>query len=532
MPRLLRFAASTALLVSVATLLSRLVGFLRWIVFSPTVGAGAVGTAYQSANQVPNILFEVVAGGALAGAVVPLLAAPLARADTRTASRIASALLTWSVAVTLPIAVAVAVLSRPIAGILLGDPAQVEYASGFLLVFGPQLVLYGIGGVLTGVLQAHRKFLWPAFMPLLSSLIVIGVYVGYAQMRGPEVATSDTTALALLGWGTTAGVAALALPLALPTARTGLRLRPTLRFPAGAGRRAIRLAAAGMAVLLAQQAATLMVMVISNRVGGAGVFVVFSYVQAVYLLPYAVLAVPIATIAFPRLSELASDPQATEDTDRMIARTSRLIVVLGLLGAALLTAAAGPLGHFFSGLDAARSEAAGVFPALSDTVRIIAWAVPGWCFVAWGTRVFYALERSRTSALATAVGWSAVALGVLAGTPLVVADPAPRTLLLVGAAHVLGMTIAALVLLLSIRRARGAAALTGLPRTLLVAGAGAVLGAIAGTLTANGLGGLLGHAPVAAVLAGLAAGTAAVLVGAAVVAAGDRATLAHVRALR
>ena len=82
------------------------------------------------------------------------------------------------------------------------------------------------------------------------------------------------------------------------------------------------------------------------------------------------------------------------------------------------------------------------------------------------------------------------------------------------------------------RRARGAAALTGLPRTLLVAGAGAVLGAIAGTLTANGLGGLLGHAPVAAVLAGLAAGTAAVLVGAAVVAAGDRATLAHVRALR
>jgi putative peptidoglycan lipid II flippase len=261
-----------------------------------------------------------------------------------------------------------------------------------------------------------------------------------------------------------------------------------------------------MAVLLAQQAATLMVMVISNRVGGAGVFVVFSYVQAVYLLPYAVLAVPIATIAFPRLSELASDPRATVDTDRMIARTSRLIVVLGLLGAALLTAAAGPLGHFFSGLDAARSEAAGVFPALSDTVRIIAWAVPGWCFVAWGTRVFYALERSRTSALATAVGWSAVALGVLAGTPLVVADPAPRTLLLVGAAHVLGMTIAALVLLLSIRRARGAAALTGLPRTLLVAGAGAVLGAIAGTLTANGLGGLLGHAPVAAVLAGLAAG--------------------------
>ena len=71
-----------------------------------------------------------------------------------------------------------------------------------------------------------------------------------------------------------------------------------------------------------------------------------------------------------------------------------------------------------------------------------------------------------------------------------------------------------------------------MPRTLLVAGAGAVLGSIAGTLTADGLGVLLGHAPVAAVLAGLAAGTAAVLVGGAVVAAGDRPTRAQVRALR
>ena len=532
MPRLLRFAASAALLVSVATLLSRLVGFLRWIVFSPTVGAGAVGTAYQSANQVPNILFEVVAGGALAGAVVPLLAGPLARADTRTASRIASALLTWSVAVTLPLAILVAVFSRPIAHALLGDPAQAEYASGFLLVFAPQLVLYGIGGVLTGVLQAHRKFLWPAFMPLLSSLLVIAVYVGYARLRGPEVAPDDPAALALLGWGTTAGVAALALPLALPTARTGLRLRPTLRFPAGAGRRAVRLAAAGMAVLLAQQAAILIIMVVANRVGGAGVFVVFSYVQAVYLLPYAVLAVPVATIAFPRLSELASDPQATEDTDRMIARTSRLVVVLGLLGAALLFAAAGPLGHFFGGLDAARSEAGEVFPALSDTVRVIAWAVPGWCFVAWGTRVFYALERSRIAAIATAIGWSAVALSVVAGIPLVTAAPAPRTLVLVGAAHVVGMTIAGLVLLLGILRARGSTALAGLPRTLLVAGAGAVLGSLTGTFTARGLGELLGHAPVPSVVAGLAAGTAAVLTGAALVALLDRTALTHLRALR
>ena len=96
MPRWLRATAGAALAVSVITLLTRVIGFVRWLVFSPTVGAGVVGTAYQAANQVPNILYEVVAGGALAGAVVPLLAAPIARADRAQVNRIASALLTWS----------------------------------------------------------------------------------------------------------------------------------------------------------------------------------------------------------------------------------------------------------------------------------------------------------------------------------------------------------------------------------------------------------------------------------------------------
>ncbi|RAD56696.1 virulence factor MviN, partial [Burkholderia multivorans] len=118
MNRLLRVFASAALLVSIITLITRLVGFLRWLVFSSTLGAGTVGTAYQSANQVPNILFEAVAGGALAGAVIPLLAIPLARADRDTAGRIASALLTWAVSVTLPLTIVLAVFAEPIATLL------------------------------------------------------------------------------------------------------------------------------------------------------------------------------------------------------------------------------------------------------------------------------------------------------------------------------------------------------------------------------------------------------------------------------
>ncbi|MDN6748040.1 MAG: virulence factor MviN, partial [Brevibacterium sp.] len=199
MSKLVRVFASAALLVSVITLFTRLVGFLRWLVFSPAVGAGAVGNAYQTANLVPNILFEVVAGGALAGAVIPLLAIPLARADKATAGRIASALLTWAVSVTLPLSILLAVFAHPIARLLTGTntdgPAQLEATAVFLLMFSPQLVLYGIGAVLTGVLQAHRKFIWPAFAPLLSSLVVIGSYIAYSNAGG-----SDGTWQTHIGW--------------------------------------------------------------------------------------------------------------------------------------------------------------------------------------------------------------------------------------------------------------------------------------------------------------------------------------------
>src|SRR5699024_12399385 len=120
--------------------------------------------------------------------------------------------------------------------------AEPQSTAESLLMSPPQPVLYGIGAVLPGVLQAHRKFLWPAFAPLLSSRVVIGSYVAYSLAGGTD--DSWQTHIGWLGWGTTLGVAALALPLALPMRSTGLRIRPTFSFPPGVAHRALRLAGA------------------------------------------------------------------------------------------------------------------------------------------------------------------------------------------------------------------------------------------------------------------------------------------------
>ena len=259
-------AASVALL----TVLARLAGFGRILAFSRTVGDTCLGTAYQTANQVPNVLFEVVAGGALAGVLVPLLSSRLASDDPRRradASRTASAALTWSVVLLVVVAGLTALLARPVMGLLLGD-GSVEDCGDSLLrtgtvllwVFLPQVPLYAVAVVFAGVLQAQQRFTAPAAAPLVSSLVVgasylvVGGIVPAAVVRG-NLDDVPARALAVLAGGTTLGVLVLALAHA-PALRSAVRWRPTWRPAPGDGRRLRSLALSGLAVLLAQQVVT------------------------------------------------------------------------------------------------------------------------------------------------------------------------------------------------------------------------------------------------------------------------------------
>ena len=142
-----------AVLIGMITGLATVVGFGRQLVFAHTVGATPLGTAYATANQVPNIIYAIVLGGALTGMVVPVMAGSAlagARAETR---RTASALLTWTLLLLVPVSVAVAVAARPIVSLLLGNghgnlqAGMLTVGSRMLVVFAPQIVLYGLAVV-------------------------------------------------------------------------------------------------------------------------------------------------------------------------------------------------------------------------------------------------------------------------------------------------------------------------------------------------------------------------------------------------
>ncbi len=466
--------------VAAATLASRVVGLGRWFVFSHSVGVTCTGQVYATANQVPNLLYEIAAGGALAAVAVPLVAGHLNRGREDAADRTASALLTWAVTALVPLAVLVAVLARPIAEALLGsggcEPGSAPAAAALMLVvFAPQVVLYGVGIVLAGVLQAHRRFLAAALAPLASSLVVIATYLAYGALvpAGTPLAETSRGALLLLAGGTTAGVVAMSLPLLWPAHRAGVRWRPTWRFPDGTAARAGALAVAGLVAVGAQQLCLLATIWLANRAAGVGVLNVYTYAQTAYLLPYAVLVVPLATVAFPRLT----DPGAA---GRTLARTAQAVLVASVASACTLVAVRREVGEVFLAIDAgAAAEGAVTLDALPAGLAAYAPGLVGFGLAALLTRALYARGSARGAAGSVAAGWLLAALVPLAvllpGGPH---DP-QRTLVVLGLGSAAGMLLTALLQVGQVRRAWGSGALPGL------AGVGAA--ALAGGLVALGL---------------------------------------------
>lgn len=464
--------ASAAALIAVLTVLSRLAGFGRTAVFTWVVQDSDLGAMYVLANAVPNIIFEIVAGGALASLVVPLLAGAVAAGDRRAVTATTGALLTWTVTLLVPLAVLVALGAGPLINLLGDNRSPEELAAGarMLRVFAPQLPLYGIGIVLTGVLQAHRRFAWPVIAPLLSSLTVIVVYLVFAGVAGPgaSVAQAGRGAELILSGGTTLGVVVLSLSLLIPIRRLRLRPRPGYTFAADARARVGGLVVAGVVTVTAQQVA---LAVSLNRIAGGLTEApqVFNLAQTFYLLPWAVLAVPLATAAYPTLAAASAggDEQTYRDT---LSATLRGVLLLSFLGVAVLVGAAGPIGRFFPlNADATADAIVGYAPGLL-----------GYGVFAVLSRALYARGATRPATAAITAGWLAVPLALV---PLSALLPVADRVLAVALANSVGMLLLGGLLLVAVRRAAGRVALAGATRA---SGAG-LLGATAGALCALGL---------------------------------------------
>jgi putative peptidoglycan lipid II flippase len=502
--------ARGALIVAGLTIFSRVLGLVRTLVFSQTVGASCLGTAYVTANQVPDLLYQLILGGALTMAMIPVLARSAERAGRDPAERahvsqITSALLTWTFIIVVPLCLVIVAAAGPIASLL--NPSNpnahcnhadmIAVTHEMLVVFAPQALLYGLSVVLYGLLQSYRRFAAPSIGPGISSLVLIACFLAFVPLnKGRSLAQLPLSAELVLSVGTTLGIAALVAVAIRPTWRLRLQLRPALRFPPGVARRAGGLALVGVIELVAVDIASVVSIELANGYGKTGAIVIYNYGTQVLNSVAAILAVSIVVSAFPVLSA-----RKGQEFDRTSAGSTRGVLLMSWLGTAVIASIAVPAAHVLA-------KQPDQVTQLIEAFVLFAPGIAGVAVIANLSRVMFVIGRLKVAAAAVAGSWLVVIVACLVLVPLV---PARQVVAALALGTTIGQTVVAIPLLFVTRKICGPAAVQGAWHAALAGLAACVAGSAVGV--AISLAVPLHHKLVAAALAVPAAGGAIIAFG-------------------
>lgn len=434
--------ARSSATVALGTALSRVTGFGRVAAIAYALGVTTVAGVYSYANETPNILYELLLGGVLTATLVPFFVRQFETDDERGTSAVFTASLCALALITV-----VGILLAPwivdLYTLRVEGPdraEQQELATNFLRLFMPQIFFYGLTALATGVLHARRRYAAAAFAPVLNNLVVIAVFLTLARVADDPITVEsmlDDTALSLLvGLGTTAGVAAMALALLPALRRAGARLRFVLDLRHRAVVHLLRLSGWSVGYVVTNQIALWVVIVLANGVDGGA----FAYLSAYafFQLPHGLFSVSIMTTLTPEMASAAG----RDDVDALRARLSfglRLIAVVVLPAAAFMVALARPIVVAFlqrGAFDASASEIVG------ETLAWLGVGILPFSIYLLTLRVFYAQHDTRTPFL---VNCLENAVNIALAFPLFAWLGIPGLALAFSGAYVIG-AVAALVL--------------------------------------------------------------------------------------
>jgi putative peptidoglycan lipid II flippase len=384
--------------MAVATLVSRITGLLRTVVLAAAIGQGVVSDAYNTANTLPNIVYELLLGGVLSSVIVPLLVRAQER-DRDGGVRYAQLLTTVSVAA-LGVVTVLAVLVAPALTWAYGirdDPAQVDLANWLARLLLIEILFYGIGALATAILNSRDVFGAPAWAPVLNNVVVIAT--GAVFIAGSRAGELSPQAIRpwevwLLGIGTTLGIAVQSLVLLPLMRRAGVPLRPRWGLRQTGLREAGTLGLWVVAYAAISQVAVMVGTNVANSAGrehalGSNAFFT---AQLLFMMPYGIIGVALLTALLPRMSRAAS----RADTAGVV-RDLGLGTRLSALGLLPITAALVVLGPQLVVVVLARgnttvADARGIGSALA----IGAFGLLPMAVTLLQLRVFYAMRDART----------------------------------------------------------------------------------------------------------------------------------------
>jgi putative peptidoglycan lipid II flippase len=393
-PSVGRVLANASLILTLAALASRLLGWIRLLVIGSQFGASADLDAYFAAFRIPDAIFQLVVAGALSAALIPVFSSYRAREDEREAWRLASSVINLVLIALAVFSLVMAILAPWVVPIIApGFDAQTTELTvrlTRLMLLSP--VFIGMGAVVSGLLNSYGRFGVPAVAPLVYNLAIIVAAVVLAPILGVEG----------LAIGVVAG-SILHLAIQLPQLR-GVARHYDLTI--GLGHPGVRKVAWLMGPRLFGLAAGQVNFVASTILAsnlGLGAATAYNYAFQLSQIPVGVLGVSVAVALFPTFSRHAALGRIAE-IRRQLSTSMRILIFLAAPLTAIMIVLARPIAAVFFqyGLfsDAAAERTAGalVFFSIGLTGHIVVHVL---------TRAFYAMQDTRIPVL-----WAVIAVAI------------------------------------------------------------------------------------------------------------------------
>ena len=398
-------------IMAAGTLVSRFLGFGKTWMLGAALGLGStVNDTFINANNLPNLIFLLVAGGVFNAVLVPQII-KASKAPDRGADYI-SRLLTLAVLLLLGLTALVTLAAPWVIELTTQgySPQQTALAVAFAFWCLPQIFFYGLYALLTQVLNANGAFGPAMWAPIMNNLVAIGglgmfiwIY-GENRINPHTLETWGPSQTLLVAGFSTIGVVAQTAILLIPVIRLKLGLRPRFGWRGVGLGQAAKLSMWTLLTAAVGQLAFLYVMRIATIPGAERLRLkeagdpaaemlpgnaVLEVASQLYLLPHSIIALSLATVLFNRMTRASQDGNRAELRDAL-SHGLRTMAVATVFGALALFALAGPLGMFFSG--GPRQD--GVM--LAQTLTILALSTPFMSANFMMSRVFYANEDART----------------------------------------------------------------------------------------------------------------------------------------
>ena len=294
-------------LMTALTIVSRITGFIRTWAMAAAIGMSLLSSSYQVANNLPNMLYELVMGGMLVTAFLPVYMGVRREQGREASNEYVGNLL----GILLLLLGGISLLGTVFApgfiwtqSFLSGDGGNMETAAFMFRFFAIQILFYGMGSVFSGVLNAHRDYFWSTFAPVLNNVIVIASFMGFAPVSAQF---GEQAGIILISAGTTLGVF-VQMACQIPAlGKHGVHPHIHIDFKDPALRQTIAL---GIPTLLAT-----VCMFVSTSITNAAALVVqpetgpsvIAYARLWYTLPYALIAASLSTALYTELSHDAQE---------------------------------------------------------------------------------------------------------------------------------------------------------------------------------------------------------------------------------